>query len=49
MRWLEHVKIMDEHRTRKRLLEMKMSGRRIRDRPYTQRIDEVKSNVERRG
>jgi hypothetical protein len=35
LRWFVHVKIMDEHRIQKRLLEMKMSGRKPRGRPCT--------------
>jgi hypothetical protein len=40
---------MDEHRIAKRLLEMKMSGRRIRARRNMPWIDQVKRDVERRG
>jgi hypothetical protein len=33
MKWFEHVKRMDKHRIQKRLLEMKMTGKRPRGRP----------------
>jgi hypothetical protein len=33
LRWFGHIKIMDEHGIPERLLEMKMTGRRPRDRP----------------
>jgi hypothetical protein len=39
---------MDLHRIPKRILEIKMSGRRPRRRPYTRWIDQVKRDVERR-
>jgi hypothetical protein len=36
---------MSEHKVPRRLLEMKISGRRPRDRRCTQRADQVKRNV----
>jgi hypothetical protein len=40
---------MNEHRIPKRLLEMKMSGKRLGSRPQTWLLDQVKRNIERRG
>jgi hypothetical protein len=40
---------MVEHRIARRVLEMKMSGKKPKGRPQTQRLDKVKKYVERRG
>jgi hypothetical protein len=45
LRWFGHVKRMYEHKVPRRLLEMKISGRRPRDRRCTQRADQVKRKV----
>jgi hypothetical protein len=47
LRWFGHVRRIDEHRIPKRLLEMKMNGRRPRGRPRTRWKDQVKRDVER--
>jgi hypothetical protein len=49
LRWFGHVKRMDEHRIPKGLLKMKMGGIRHRGIPRTQRIGQVKRDVERKG
>jgi hypothetical protein len=35
LRWFGHVKRMDKHKTTRRLLEMKMTGKRPRGKPQT--------------
>jgi cobyrinic acid a,c-diamide synthase len=47
LRWFGHVKRMDDHRIPKRLLELKMSGRRPWGRPRTLWIDQVTRAVKR--
>jgi hypothetical protein len=47
--WFGHVKRMDEHRITETFLEIKISGRRSRDRPCTRWVDQVKKDVQRRG
>jgi hypothetical protein len=49
LRWFRHVKRMDKHRIPKRLMEMKMTGKRPRGRPQTRWLDQVKRDTERRG
>jgi hypothetical protein len=40
---------MDERRIPKRVMDMKMSGKRLRDRRGTLWLGQVKRDVERRG
>jgi hypothetical protein len=50
LRWFGLVIRTDEHRIpKKTILEMKISGRRPRGRPSTQWIDQVKTDVGRKG
>jgi hypothetical protein len=48
LRWFRHVTRMDEHRIPKRLLEMKMGGKRPSSRQRTRWLDQVKRDTERR-
>jgi hypothetical protein len=48
LRWLGHVKRMDEHRIPKRVLEMKMRGKRPKGRPQAWWLHQVKRDIERR-
>jgi hypothetical protein len=49
MAWLGHVMRMDEERTRKRLLEWKPIGRRIRGRPRKRWIEDIEDDIEIMG
>jgi hypothetical protein len=46
LRYFGHMKRMDEHRIPKRILDMKMSGKRPRGRPCTWWLDQVKRDIE---
>jgi hypothetical protein len=47
--WLGHVMRMDEKRTRKRVLEWKPIGRRIRGRPRKRWIEDFEEDIQRMG
>jgi hypothetical protein len=49
LRWFGYVKRMNKYRTLRRFLEIKMSGRRPRSRQCMQYIDQVKTDVNKRG
>jgi hypothetical protein len=49
LRWFGHVIRMNEHKMPKRVLQVKMSGKRHKVRPQTQWLHKVKRDIERRG
>jgi hypothetical protein len=49
LRWFGHAKRMDEHRIPKTVLEMKMRGKRPRNRPRTWWLYQVRRDIGRRG
>jgi hypothetical protein len=49
LKWYAHVMCMVDERIPKRMLEMKLWGRRPRDRPRSRWMDQVKRDIEKRG
>jgi hypothetical protein len=49
LKWYGHVMRMADERIPKKILEMKLRGRRPRGRPRTRWMDQVKRDMERRG
>jgi hypothetical protein len=49
LKWYSHVMCMADERIPKKMLEMKLRGRRPRGRPRTRWMDQVKRDMERRG
>jgi hypothetical protein len=49
VKWYGHIMCMADERVPKRMLEMKLRGRRPRGRPRTRWTDQVKRDTEKRG
>jgi hypothetical protein len=49
LKWYGHVMCMADDRIPRKMLEMKLRGRRPRGRPRTRWMDEVKREMEKRG
>jgi hypothetical protein len=47
--WVGHIMLMADERISKKMLEMKLRGRRPRSRPRTRWMYQVKTDMEKRG